>query len=122
MPVTLVAHSTAGLAACTFAAANPSLLRGLITVGSPLQGTPLPPLRDEPTGSAVRTIEELTPDLPAGPLRDAIASLIQAMDGYLPAAARADTCPSRSRFRSTRFLPRETAIPVQFLRSPLEAR
>ena len=87
IPVTIVAHSTAGLAARAFAAANPSLVRGLITLGSPHLGSPQDPLTDFATGNALRAVKEFTPALPAGPLQDAVDALIVAMDGFLPAAA-----------------------------------
>ena len=46
VPVLLVAHSTAGLAARAFAAANPSLVGGLITLGTPHGPAPLSALQD----------------------------------------------------------------------------
>ncbi len=86
-PVTLVAHSTAGLAARAFAAANPAMARGLITVGTPHLGSPLLPLRDAEAGTALRAVNELTPVLPNRPLRDAVAAMTVAMDGLVPAPA-----------------------------------
>ncbi len=86
IPVTLVAHSTAGLAARAYTAANPAKVRGLITLGTPHLGTSLFPLRDASAGSAVRTINELTPTLPAGPIRDVLEALTVAMDGVLPSS------------------------------------
>jgi len=85
VPVTLVAHSTAGLAARAFAAANPTAVRGIITIGTPHSGSPLLPLRNADVATALRTINELTPTLPDGPLRDAVSALTIALDGLLPA-------------------------------------
>lgn len=79
--VTLVAHSTAGIAARNFAAANPSLVQGLITLGTPHLGSPLLPLLDQPTASALRVLQSLAPNLAAGPLADAVNALVQAADG-----------------------------------------
>jgi hypothetical protein len=85
VPVTLVAHSTAGLAARAFAQANPALVRGLITLGTPHLGTPLFPLLDRATGTALRAVKGLAPALPAGPLSDAVDALIRAADQYIEA-------------------------------------
>jgi hypothetical protein len=87
VPVTLVAHSTAGLAARAFTAANPPQVRGLITIGTPHEGSPLFPLKDVDGGTALRFQDELAPDLPAGPIRDALDALVRAADGWLPAPA-----------------------------------
>jgi len=84
--VTLVAHSTAGVAARTFAAANRALVQGLITLGTPHAGSTLLPLTDLSTGTALRVLGDLTPNLAASPLNDAIAALTQFADGYAPAA------------------------------------
>lgn len=89
-PVMLVAHSTAGVAARAYAAANPSAVRGLATIGTPHQGAPLTPLTDEPTADALRVVADWLPDgaptgLPAGNLQDALTHLLHALDGYLPA-------------------------------------
>src|SRR5207247_10804394 len=54
VPVTLVAHSTAGVPARAFTAANPALVMGLITLGSPHAGAPLPFLADSDLAEAVR--------------------------------------------------------------------
>ncbi len=81
----LVAHSTAGVAACSYAAANASGVKGLITLGTPHQGAPLTPLVDRPTADALRVIADWLPGgLAAGPLQDALAHLSSALDGYIP--------------------------------------
>ena len=85
-PVTLVAHSTAGLAARAFTAANPSLVQGLITLGTPHLGSALPILSDGRIGDALRVIQILRPQLTAGSMRDALDFLLQILDGYLPPA------------------------------------
>jgi hypothetical protein len=83
-PVTLVAHSTAGLAARAFTAANPTLVQGLITLGTPHLGSSLPFLSDPNIGDALRVVQILRPQLAAGPMRDALDFLLQVLDGYLP--------------------------------------
>lgn len=82
--VTLVAHSTAGVAARAFTAANPVLIKGLITLGSPHLGADLPFLNDPAFASGVRLMSGLRAGLAAGPLRDALDHMIVALDGYLP--------------------------------------
>ena len=47
-PVTLVAHSTAGVAALKFTQANPTLVQGLITLGTPHLGSSLDSLSEHP--------------------------------------------------------------------------
>ncbi|HEY1986688.1 MAG TPA: DUF6603 domain-containing protein [Terracidiphilus sp.] len=86
-PVTLVAHSTAGLAARGFTAANPTLVQGLITLGTPHLGSSLPFLSDSRVGDALRVIQLLRPNISAGPIRDALDFLLLALDGYLPLSA-----------------------------------
>jgi len=88
--VTLAAHSTAGVAARVFAAANPALVQGLITLGTPHAGSLLLPLTDEDIGSALRALGTLTPTLAVSPLRAAVTALTQAADGYLPSATPGD--------------------------------
>ena len=91
VPVYLVAHSTAGLAACAYAAASQGQVHGLITLGTPFGGAPLTPLTDPATAEAVRWYATQLPGgLPAGPLNDALATLCQALDGYQPAATAGD--------------------------------
>jgi large repetitive protein len=85
-PVTLVAHSTAGVAARAFTAANPTLVQGLITLGTPHLGSALSFLSDGRIGDALRVVQLLRPQLSAGPLRDAIDFLLLAIDGYKPPA------------------------------------
>jgi large repetitive protein len=86
----IVAHSTAGIAARLYVAANASQIQGLITLGTPHTGAPLTPLTDPPTAEALRWITHMFPgEVAAGPLRDAIQHLLSALDGYLPVAPNA---------------------------------
>ena len=88
VPVTLVAHSTAGVAARAFAAAQPSLVKGLITLGTPHQGAVLPFLTDSSVADAVRFVQALLDNFGGtGATNDAIQHIIKAVDGYVPGAA-----------------------------------
>ena len=90
VPVTLVAHSTAGVPARVFTSANQSNVRGLITLGTPHAGAPLPFLTDNGVADAVRFVQQLLPSIPAGPLLAALSHIVQAVDGYTaPATANA---------------------------------
>ena len=80
----LVAHSTAGIAARKFALQNPTLVGGLITLGTPHLGSLLTPLTDAGAAEALRFLQRAIPTLPAGPMGDALAHLFQALDSYLP--------------------------------------
>ncbi len=84
-PVTVVAHSTAGLAARQFAADHQDRVAGLITLGTPHLGAPLPFLRDPVLGDAVRLAAVLVPQLPPSPVADALTHLARAVEGYRPA-------------------------------------
>jgi hypothetical protein len=95
--VTLVAHSTAGVAARVFAAANAGLVQGIITLGTPHAGSILLPLTDQQIGTALRALGTLAPKLRASPLNDALTALTQAADGYL-SAAKAGDLPVASTF------------------------
>lgn len=87
-PVILVGHSTAGVAAREFTAANPALVQGLITLGTPHQGAPLTFLTDPGTADAVRFLQALMPAAPgADAMQSLLAHLKQAIDGYKPPAA-----------------------------------
>jgi thiamine phosphate synthase YjbQ (UPF0047 family) len=86
LAVTLVAHSTAGIAARAYAAANPAKVAGLITLGTPHAGTPLSPILEEPMASAVRLIRSTGVALPAGSIRDALEHIERALDFSLPPA------------------------------------
>jgi hypothetical protein len=95
VPQFLVAHSTAGLAACGYAAANPAQVHGLITIATPFTGAPITPLTDPSTAEAVRwCAAQLPGGLPAGPLNDALATLGQALDGYAPPPAPGQPAPA----------------------------
>ena len=86
--VTLVAHSTAGVAARAFTATNPTLVSGLITLGTPHSGAPLPFLTDDTIATAVRFVQLLIPDaMASSSLRDTLPHLVTALDGYLPPAS-----------------------------------
>jgi hypothetical protein len=85
--VILVAHSTAGVAARAYTAANAANVAGLITLGTPHLGTGLDPLVKPDVASAVRFIQRLSVSLPAGPIQDIIQHLVSALDSYLPAPA-----------------------------------
>jgi hypothetical protein len=85
--VTLVGHSTAGVAARAFTASNAALVQGLITLGSPHLGAALPYLSDPQMGDAVRTLQALRTAMHVNPLRDAFDHIVQALDGYIPPAS-----------------------------------
>jgi len=85
--VTLLAHSTAGIAAREYAVANPARVAGLITLGTPHVGANLPFLTDPDLADAVRLCERLAPQLAAGSARTALERLLLAIDGYLKPAA-----------------------------------
>jgi len=83
VPVTLVAHSTAGVAARAYTSAFPAQVQGLITLGSPHLGADLPYFADPGVGGAVRFLQGLRGGMPASSIRDAFDHIVQAMDGYL---------------------------------------
>ncbi|HEY4940109.1 MAG TPA: DUF6603 domain-containing protein [Rhizomicrobium sp.] len=88
--LTIVAHSTAGIAARLYAAANATAIQGLITLGTPHTGAPLTPLTDPTTAEALRWIRHMFPGtFAAGPAQSAVQHLLSALDGYLPAAPNA---------------------------------
>lgn len=91
VPLTLVAHSTAGVAARIFTAANPAAVRGLITLGTPHKGATLPFLTDPAVADATRLVQGFRSGMSApSPLRDALDHIFQALDGFIaPAAAGA---------------------------------
>jgi hypothetical protein len=86
LPVTLVAHSTAGVAARVFTLNNPSLVQGLITLGTPHLGTALPFLTDPLMASAIRLLQPLRAGIAAGPIGEILKHYFAALDGYLPAS------------------------------------
>lgn len=106
--VTLVAHSTLGIAARHYAASHRAQLAGLVTLGTPHLGANLPFLLDPDIADALRVLQALAPDLPAdaatAPLRAAIAGLVEAIDGYA-APAGAGTLPERRAFPFAAFDP-----------------
>lgn len=85
--VTLVAHSTAGIAAREYAVANPARVAGLISLATPHVGANLPFLTDPDLADAVRIGGRLAPHFAVGSTRTAIERLMLAIDGYgVPAA------------------------------------
>ncbi|UWZ84403.1 DUF6603 domain-containing protein [Occallatibacter riparius] len=88
-PVTLVAHSTAGIAALKYTQANSALVQGLITLGTPHLGSSLDSLAETRIADALRVIKLLRDNIAAGSFRDAIDFLLLALDGYLPAVGGA---------------------------------
>lgn len=89
-PLVIVAHSTAGVAARAFTAANPPRVRGLITLGTPHGGASLLPIRTPVAAQALRWIRAAELSLPAGPLKDAIDHLVEGIDGYRSPASPGD--------------------------------
>ena len=88
-PVTLVAHSTAGIAALKYTQANPSLVQGLITLGTPHLGSSLDTLSEARIADALRVVKLLRDQTAASAFRDAIDFLLLALDGYQPASGGA---------------------------------
>lgn len=86
--VAIVAHSTAGIAARAFTAANATVVKGLVTVGTPHSGAPIEPLTDPALADTLRVLAHLVPGgFGPGPLGDALTHLLTALDGYQPATA-----------------------------------
>lgn len=86
----IVAHSTAGVAARIYAAANAGQIAGLITLGTPHTSAALKPLTDGAAAEALRWIKHVLPaGVPAGKLKDAMDHLEQALDGYIEDQANA---------------------------------
>jgi large repetitive protein len=81
--VTLVAHSTAGIAAREYAVANPVRVVGLITLATPHVGANLPFLTDPDLADAIRVGGRLVSQFAAGSARAAIERLLLAIDGYV---------------------------------------
>ena len=82
VPVTVVAHSTLGLAARHFTAGHQSAVKGLITLGTPHVGANLPFLVDSDLADAIRFGARLATDIADTAVRTAITSLAIALDGY----------------------------------------
>jgi len=83
LQVTIVAHSTAGLAARQFTVDQPQQVAGLITIGTPLLGSPLTPVTDAAVAGALRFVQRLVPGGVGGHLQDAIDHLVTAVDGVV---------------------------------------
>ena len=87
-PVILVAHSTAGVAARAFAAANPTLVKGLITLGTPHGPAALSALTTPDGAEALRAVQRLLGAAgTSGSVADAIKHLTHVLDGWAPGAA-----------------------------------
>ena len=97
VPVTIVAHSTAGLAARHYTASNQAKVKGLITLGTPHVGANLPFLLDADIADAIRIASLMRTDLQAGAIRDAIDALAIALDGWIAPNA-AGELPRAARF------------------------
>ncbi len=87
--VILVGHSTAGVAARAFTSANPTLVQGLITLGSPHTGAAPPFFNDPHVADAIRALQVVRSAMPADPNRDALDHAVEALDGYLPPVSAA---------------------------------
>jgi hypothetical protein len=120
--ITLVAHSTAGLAARAYATAHQDRVRALITLAAPHMGAPLPFLTDLATGDGARIANALRETMPASTMRDALDHMVHAMDGYLP-AANASTLPQPFSYPAASFnsgAPFDTgSVPVVALQAQL---
>jgi hypothetical protein len=86
-PITIVAHSYAGLAARAFAAAHADRVQGLITIATPHLGSPLSFRTDTEIGDALRIAAVLRPTMSPSATRDAVDHLLAALEGYLPPAS-----------------------------------
>lgn len=83
--ITLVAHSTAGIAARLYAAANAAKVQGLITLGTPHLGAGLPFLTDESMANVLRILQSVIPSgASTDPNISALQHIFSALDGYLP--------------------------------------
>jgi large repetitive protein len=86
-PLILVAHSTAGVAARAYTAANPANVVGLITLGTPHLGAPLPFLTDSGIADALRILQSVAPAAVGNdPNLNALQHILGALDGFVPAA------------------------------------
>ncbi|HEV7912273.1 MAG TPA: hypothetical protein VGP22_00790, partial [Albitalea sp.] len=102
--VTLVAHSTLGLAARHFAANHRARVAGLVTLATPHLGANLPFLTDADLADAIRLLHPLAADIADLVLRSAIEQLSGAMDGYRPATSPG-ALPERQPFPFAAFDP-----------------
>ena len=102
----LVAHSTAGLAARAFAAANPTLVAGLITLGTPHGGAPLSAVVAPEAAEALRAARLVLQSAgEQGSFADAVAHLSHLLDGWQPGPSGAPdraALPARALRRSER--------------------
>ncbi len=81
--ITLVAHSTAGIAARLYTSANAANVQGLITLGTPHLGAGLPFLTDESMANALRILQSILPtDAASDKNIAALQHILAALDGY----------------------------------------
>ncbi|HYK35314.1 DUF6603 domain-containing protein [Alloacidobacterium sp.] len=86
--ITLVAHSTVGIAARVYTAANSGNVQGIITLGTPHLGAGLPFLTDESMANALRVLQSVLPTSATSDINlQALQHVLSALDGYLPPAA-----------------------------------
>ncbi|HEY6489867.1 MAG: DUF6603 domain-containing protein [Terracidiphilus sp.] len=89
--ITLVAHSTAGIAARLYTSANAADVQGVITLGTPHLGAGLPFLTDESMANALRILQSTLPTAAASDKNiAALQHILSALDGYLSPAAAGD--------------------------------
>ncbi len=85
--VTLVAHSTAGIASRLYTSANATNVQGLITLGTAHLGAGLPFLTDESMANALRILQSVIPTAASSDQNiSALQHIFSALDGYLPPA------------------------------------
>ena len=98
--VTLVAHSTSGIASRLYTSANATNVQGLITVGTPHLGAGLPFLTDESMANALRILQSVIPTAASSDQNiSALQHIFSALDGYLPPAV-AGACLRRTHIPS----------------------
>ena len=118
VPVILVAHSTAGLAAHAFAATNPTLVAGLITLGTPHGGAPLSAVAAPDAAEALRAARLVLQSAgEQGSLADAVAHLSHLLDGWQPGPGGSPRSRCATRSSASRGQTARTRAPAAFPRS-----